>query len=255
MNKFLKCASMLLALAMIFTAAGCKSQDSVDSEDEIIKTPEQQIEENKNITDDQVNLVQFEEVPDGAQVARIETSMGEIVAVLYPEEAPKAVENFVALAKSGYYTGLSVHRVISNYLIQSGDPTGTGTGGESSFKDESGNPVGFEGEYSLNMWNFKGALGMVPNADGLNGSQFYMIVNSALEPETLDKMEEANFPQKVIDKYKEVGGAPWMDGKYTVFAQVVEGLEILDEIAAVAVDENKVPEEDVIITQITIDTY
>jgi len=247
----MRLASLVLALALALSFAGC-GKNNVVSDENALKTPEEQVEENKKITDDQVNLVQFNDVPAGAEVALIETSMGDITVALYPEFAPKAVENFLALTHSGYYTGLKFHRVVNNYLIQSGDPTGTGTGGESSFKDESGNKVGFAQEHSLNLWNFKGAVGMAPSGDGTNGSQFYIVQNSVLEDETLTKMEEAAFPKKVIDKYKEIGGAPWLDGKNTVFGYVIDGMDILEEIASVEVDENRVPVEDVIITQITI---
>ncbi|WP_312640910.1 peptidylprolyl isomerase [Hydrogenoanaerobacterium sp.] len=253
-KKFIKSMSLALALVLAFSLAGCGKNNVVSDEDSL-KTPEQQIEENKKITDEQVDLVQFDTVPAGAEVAFIETSMGDITVALYPEHAPKAVENFIALAKSGYYTGLKFHRVVNNYMLQSGDPTGTGTGGESSFKDESGNKVGFEQEYSLNLWNFKGAVGMAPSGDGTNGSQFYIIQNSVVEEETLSKMQEAAFPQKVIDKYKEVGGAPWLDGKNTVFGYIIEGMDVIDEIAAVEVDANRAPVEDVIITNITIEKY
>lgn len=252
MKKWMKFASLALALSLAFAASGCKKNEPVP-EVQPPATTEDKVAENAKITDDMVTLVQAETPADAKRVT-IETSMGDIVVVLYPDYAPKAVQNFLTLAEEGYYTGLKFHRVVSNYMVQSGDPTGTGTGGESSFTDESGNKVAFEPEYSLNLWNFKGALGMSPGSDGLNKSQFYIISNNKVEEETLTKMIDAKFPQKVIDHYKEVGGAPWLDGNCTVFGQVIEGLDILELIDAVEVDTNRLPVEEVIVTQVFVES-
>lgn len=247
MKKPIKLMSFFMAVALALTTAACGSKpEATTSEEQVLLSPEEKVENNKNITDDMVDLVQAGDAPDNAQTVVMSTSMGDITLVLYPDLAPKTVENFVELSKAGYYNGLKFHRVMANYLAQSGDPTGTGTGGESKDK------AGLAQEYSLNLWHFRGALGMAPSSDGTNGSQFYMIDNTAVDEDTLSKMEDANFPAKVIDHYKKVGGTPWLDGKQTVFGHVVGGMDVLDAIVSVEVDENGKPKEDVIITSITV---
>lgn len=99
--------------------------------------------------------------------ATIQTNHGDIVVQLFPEQAPKAVENFVALAQQGYYDGIIFHRVIPDFMIQGGDPTGTGAGGQSSFGHE------FEDEFSNEVFNMKGALSMA------NAGLTLMVVSSS----------------------------------------------------------------------------
>ena len=95
---------------------------------------------------------QLERPEKGETVAVIKTEMGDIKLRLFPEEAPKAVENFTTHAKNGYYNGLKFHRVINDFMIQGGDPVGNGTGGESIW----GRP--FQDEFSINRRNYRGAL-------------------------------------------------------------------------------------------------
>ena len=101
--------------------------------------------------------------------ATIKTNHGDIVIQLFPEQAPKTVENFITLAKQGYYDGVTFHRVIPEFMIQGGDPTGTGAGGQSSF----GAP--FEDEFSRELFNFNGALSMANAGPNTNGSQFFIV--------------------------------------------------------------------------------
>lgn len=119
------------------------------------------------IDDKPVVLKQFE-APTGP-VATMKTSMGDIEIMLFPEEAPKAVENFITHAKAGYYDGLLFHRVINDFMLQGGDPLGTGTGGESIW----GAP--FEDEFSDSLHNFRGALSMANSGINTNGSQFFIV--------------------------------------------------------------------------------
>jgi peptidyl-prolyl cis-trans isomerase len=104
--------------------------------------------------------------------AIMHTNMGDITIQLYPEVAPKTVENFVTLAKKGYYNGLIFHRVIKDFMIQGGDPTGTGAGGESIYGAK------FEDECSQELHNFRGALSMANAGPNTNGSQFFIVQNS-----------------------------------------------------------------------------
>ena len=103
--------------------------------------------------------------------ATIKTNHGEIVIQLFPEQAPKTVENFVGLAKKGYYDGVIFHRVINDFMIQGGDPTGTGMGGESIW----GHP--FEDEFSNKLFNVRGALSMANSGTNTNGSQILIVKN------------------------------------------------------------------------------
>ena len=127
-------------------------------------------------------------------VASIDTDRGTIEVQLYPEHAPKTVNNFVFLAKEGFYDGVTFHRVISNFMIQGGDPTGTGTGGPGyKFADETyGNPLKHE----------TGVLSMANAGPNTNGSQFFI----------------THAPQ------------PHLNGRHTVFGKVIKGQDVVDAI-------------------------
>lgn len=112
---------------------------------------------------------QLEKPADGEEIAVLHTSMGDIRIRLFPEAAPKAVENFKGLIQDGYYNGIVFHRVIDNFMIQGGDPTATGTGGESIW----GEP--FEDEFNTNLINLRGALSMANSGVDTNGSQFFIV--------------------------------------------------------------------------------
>lgn len=103
--------------------------------------------------------------------ALIKTNRGDILVQLFPEVAPKTVKNFVELAKKGYYDGVIFHRVIPDFMIQGGDPTGTGMGGESIYGEK------FEDEFSPQVFNFRGALSMANAGPNTNGSQFFIVNN------------------------------------------------------------------------------
>jgi peptidyl-prolyl cis-trans isomerase B (cyclophilin B) len=126
--------------------------------------------------------------------AKIETNKGAIVLELYPQQAPKTVNNFIFLAREGFYDGVSFHRVIDNFVIQGGDPTGTGSGGPGyTFEDEvKENPLIHE----------RGSISMANAGPNTNGSQFFI----------------AHSPQ------------PHLNGKHTVFGKVINGLDVVDSI-------------------------
>lgn len=186
----------------------------------------------------------------GDTLANIKTSMGEVKVVLFPEAAPKAVENFVKHSKDGYYDGIIFHRVIEDFMIQGGDPTGTGRGGESIFGQS------FEDEFSLEYRNYRGALSMANAGPGTNGSQFFIVQGPKIEGRIISQMREMiaedGYPAEVVDAYEELGGAYWLDFKHTVFGQVYEGMDIIDNIAKVAKDPMDKPLEDIIIENIEI---
>jgi len=192
---------------------------------------------------------QLEPPAKGETIAVIKTDMGDIRVKFFPVEAPKAVENFIRLAEKGYYDGIIFHRVINGFMIQGGDPTGTGTGGESIW----GKP--FEDEFSDKLRHYRGALSMANAGPDSNGSQFFIVQADSL-PEKLEKqMVEYGFDPDIINKYKEHGGTPWLDYWHTVFGEVFEGMDVVDRIASVKVDRNDKPLEDVKIITVEITTY
>lgn len=167
-------------------------------------------------------------------IVTIEMENGDIMkAELYPEIAPNTVNNFISLIQKGYYDGLIFHRVINGFMIQGGDPEGTGMGGESIW----GRP--FEDEFDVELRNFRGALSMANAGPSTNGSQFFIVQANDCDPGLLSQMKEIGvnargqgFPEEVIAKYQEIGGTPWLDYKHSVFGQVFEGMEVVDKIAA-----------------------
>ncbi len=265
--------ALTLAMAMTSLCACGKSEntDSGTYEDNSAAAEEEQPQYDTVVVDDFKSLPQLEAVKEGDPVAVFHTNHGDIKVKLFPEYAPKAVENFTTHAKEGYYNGLTFHRVINQFMIQGGDPNGNGTGGESIWGDA------FENEVSLDLRNIRGALCMANAGPDTNGSQFYIVQNSqgaemqnAIKSFNMDddyisgsfmfKNKDGKtltnadvFPQEVIDAYAG-GGYPYLDLGYTVFGQVYEGITIVDEIAAVPTQNDK-PIEDVVINSIDIGTY
>ena len=177
--------------------------------------------------------------------ATIKTNHGDIKIQLFPEQAPMTVENFVRLAKKGYYDGTIFHRVISDFMIQGGDPEGNGTGGTSIW----GHP--FEDEFSRDLFNLRGALSMANSGPNTNGSQFFIVQNKNMPKRYIKQMEPAGYPKEIIHAYKQ-GGTPWLDSRHTVFGQVIDGMDVVDEIAKVKKNKMDKPLEDVVINNIEI---
>ena len=215
-------------------------------------------------------LVQLDGPQKGDSAATFHTNMGDISVRLFPTYAPKAVENFVTHAEKGYYNGLTFHRVINDFMIQGGDPTGTGAGGESIWGKD------FENETSIYLRNFRGALCMANKGPDTNGSQFYIVqcpdigedAKKTLEAvkdmkyETFYRNEDGTavtygdvYPDKLIEEYIKNGGCPYLDSNYTVFGQVYAGMDTVDKIAAVKTDANDKPLEDVVINSIDVFVY
>ena len=181
-------------------------------------------------------------------LADIHTTKGNIQIELFPEQAPKAVENFIGLAKQGYYDGIIFHRVIENFMVQAGDPTGTGYNGKSLWGKA------FADEFSADLFNIKGAVSMANSGPNTNGSQFFIVTAGpeTIYPQTFEGMKRAGFPEEIIDAYKEYGGEPGLDGRYTVFGQVKEGQDTADAISKVQTNPMDKPLEEIVIQNITI---
>lgn len=197
---------------------------------------------------------QFDAPQAGDTVAEIVVKdFGSIKVKFFADKAPKAVENFVTHAKDGYYDGLTFHRVMNDFMIQGGDPNGVGTGGESIWG------AAFEDEFADNLQPVRGALCMANSGPNTNGSQFFIV-------QTAGKYDEATltdfagksgfeFSEDALKKYEEIGGTPWLFRAHTVFGQVYDGLDVLDAVAATAVDTNDKPLNDVIIEKIIISEF
>jgi cyclophilin family peptidyl-prolyl cis-trans isomerase len=148
--------------------------------------------------------------------ATLHTSEGPIELELHSEDAPKTVENFVKLSRDGFYEGVIFHRVIPEFMIQGGDPTGTGTGGP-----------GYEFEDEFNQHPVeRGALAMANAGPNTNGSQFFIVT---------------------------VEAAPWLDGKHTVFGRVTSGMDVVDRISQADRGANDRPREPVTIERVELD--
>lgn len=177
--------------------------------------------------------------------ATLHTTQGDVTFALFKDQAPKTVENFLGLAKKGYYDGVSFHRVIADFMIQGGDPTGTGAGGESIW----GQP--FEDEFSNVLFNIKGALSMANAGPNTNGSQFFIVSNEHLNPQMAAQMPQAGYPEPIIEAYKN-GGTPWLDHRHTVFGQVLAGEDVVDTISKCKTLPGDKPAEDILINSVTV---
>ena len=147
--------------------------------------------------------------------ATLHTNHGPIAVELYDDDAPKTTENFTKLARDGFYDGVIFHRVIPDFMIQGGDPTGTGTGGP-----------GYQFEDEINEHRVeRGALAMANAGPNTNGSQFFIVTT---------------------------GAAPWLDGKHTVFGKVTSGMDVVDEISRADRDARDKPRDDVVIERVEL---
>ena len=190
-------------------------------------------------------LPQFDLAAVEGPVAVLETTKGTVKIQLFPAQAPKTVENFVGLIEKGYYDGIIFHRVISDFMIQGGDPTGTGMGGESLWGDS------FEDEFSDEVFNLRGALSMANAGPNTNGSQFF-IVQASRVPANMLRQLKGLVPDEVVSAYGEQGGTPCLDKRHTVFGHVIEGMDVVDDMAKVRVNYADKPLEDIKIIKATI---
>ncbi len=181
-------------------------------------------------------------------IATIKTNHGDMRIKLFPNHAPKTVANFIALSKDGYYDGVIFHRIIKDFMIQGGDPTGTGMGGESIYGES------FEDEFSEELYNVRGALSMANAGPNTNGSQFFIVQNQHL-PYSKKEIARGGWPEPIAEIYAEQGGTPHLDRRHTVFGQLADeaSYEVLDAIAGVETGAMDKPVEDVVIETIEIE--
>lgn len=327
MNNFKKALSLVMAAGMIFSLAACSTSNTSNKQtipepvnDENSKRIITALREKYKYSEDKVleikNLATGVTKPEGSIDVVISTTKGDVELRLFPDKAPLAVENFVTKAKNGEYDGTIFHRVMNNFMIQGGDPEGTGRGGKSIWGDY------FKDEFAFPTYNYRGAISMANSGENTNGSQFFIVqaktdsLNGTFFPTNLKPDTELNFEmvenwalsmnfyeeyvkrQAVIDKaiedkkseeelgaiaetltqemiaiqeapitdeiiqkympvveyYYTVGGTPHLDNIHTVFGYVINGIDVVDKIAAVEVIDtidNK-PKEDVVINSITV---
>lgn len=270
--------SALVAAGCLFGAAACKSNDSNSGSSDTNSGSVSNADIAGNVGDVAPKT--------GDLIAEIEiNSFGTIRAVLFPDAAPTGVENFKLLADAGFYDGLTIHRVVSDFMFQGGSLNGDGTGGDALVNGGS-----FGIETANNMRHFYGAL-CYANAAGTNTTQFYIVNNneptdiSAINPDDLQYVAEqfelaaaasANEPNAfayynsqaeyyetiikwlknatddIKSKYNEVGGTPTLDGNYTVFGQVYDGFDVIESVSAVKVEDNGMGEVSKPVQEITI---
>lgn len=189
---------------------------------------------------------QLNEVNENNPLVTVHTNLGDFTLELFPEVAPKTVENFVTHAKNGYYDGVIFHRVIEDFMIQGGDPTGTGMGGESIYGRT------FEDEFSREAFNLYGTLSMANAGPNTNGSQFFIVTAKQVPAQMLKQLKDGGWPEEIVEEYAKVGGTPWLDHRHTVFGRVVEGMDVVLKIEGVERNAQDCPLEDVVIESMDV---
>ena len=189
---------------------------------------------------------QLDKVNEQNPLVTVHTNLGDFKLELFPEIAPKTVENFVTHAKNGYYNGVIFHRVIEDFMIQGGDPTGTGMGGESIYGRT------FEDEFSREAFNLYGTLSMANAGPNTNGSQFFIVTAKQVPAQMLKQLKDGGWPEEIVEEYAKVGGTTWLDHRHTVFGRVVEGMDIVLKIEGVKRNGQDRPLEDVVIESMDV---
>ena len=189
---------------------------------------------------------QLNEVNEKNPLVTVHTNLGDFTLELFPEVAPKTVENFVTHAKNGYYNGVIFHRVIEDFMIQGGAPTGPGMGGESIYGRT------FEDEFSREAFNLYGTLSMANAGPNTNGSQFFIVTAKQVPAQMLKQLKDGGWPEEIVEEYAKVGGTPWLDHRHTVFGRVVEGMDVVLKIEGVERNAQDRPLEDVVIESMDV---
>ncbi|UKT63512.1 peptidylprolyl isomerase [Pedobacter mucosus] len=184
---------------------------------------------------------------------KIKTEFGECVIKLY-NETPLHQDNFLKLIKNGYYNGTLFHRVIKDFMIQGGDPDSKNAKAD-SLLGEGGPKYTIPAEFRDSLFHKKGVLAAAREGDGINpekassGSQFYLVKGKIFTDEQLNSVEEKRLKFKIPEwqreVYKTIGGTPHLDRNYTVYGEIVVGLNLVDKIAVLETDKNNRPKQDV----------
>jgi cyclophilin family peptidyl-prolyl cis-trans isomerase len=268
MKNLTKILALVCMVPLIFCACKGDSTSGENRDDSVLSgtnaPADAPTDSNVTLTDD-VEIKNFIMPEVGEDIAVMTVKdFGTIKIKLFPVEAAKGVENFVGLAGIDYYDELIFHRVIKDFMNQGGDPRGNGTGGNSMWGEE------FDGGIPEGLYHFSGAIAYANSGStSTNGSQFYIVntpdgfVNGGAYQQadgsvvTVTDVYQTGLtiPANVAEKYKEVGGVPFLDGSYTVFGQVFEGMDVVRAIGSTATDENDKPLTQVLIEDISIVPY
>lgn len=205
----------------------------------------------------QMELVQLEEPYEGQPVATIETSLGTITAVLYPNYAPNTVANFIARVNDGFYDGKKIYGVQPGAYFITGASNEEGTAGVT----EDGKPIA--NECSVDLWPFKGAMMAYNGNAGYGDSRFFVVNNVELtddDVETLRSYKDADgnqkIPEELIQAFIREGSVPHVAGLYTVFGQAIDGLDVVEKLTEVEINSDAMnPIEDIYINKITLSEY
>lgn len=203
----------------------------------------------KAMDQSKIHLLQFTDMAEGEEIAVVTTTKGQFTMRLFPSEAPKTVENFVTLSRQGYYDGKPIYQEqedkdkdgIMQFISGAGE-----TGGKGEFT--AGDKV--KAEYSCNLAQFPGAVTAYQPGSSSIDSRFYIVGSHQVDQETLDKITRANYPQQIVEKFEEVGGYPenWLNA--SIFGQVIEGQEVVDEIIACSKEETNSDELKIVTIEI-----
>ena len=266
-----KIINILAILSILFVLTGCSNQNathttttSKNSVSNTSKKTNTTNQTNQESSESEIDKVDYKAAAEkqmalpneGETIAIFKIkNYGEVKVKFFNDIAPKAVENFVTHAKEGYYDGVTFHRVINEFMIQGGDPEGTGRGGESIWG------TGFGEELAYELVPYRGSLCMASAGTGTSslGSQFFITqANYSSVMETY--LKQYGYPEGLIEEYKNYGGYMSLYLQYTVFGQVYEGMDIVDKIAQVKTyseEEGQAdkPVEDVVIETIEVTTY
>ena len=252
MIKLRKIAALTMSLAMLtaaFTGCGESKGEKKASAGKVIA-----IEDLPEASAATGKVANFTAPEDGEEIVVMTIKgYGDVKIKLFRDQAPAGSENFAYHAKSGYYDGLIFHRIINNFMIQGGDPMGTGMGGESIWGDK------FDGGVHADLYHVPGAVCYANSgATSTNGSQFYIVTGDTCNEDYFAELESYgySFSDEAIEVYTKLGkGTPFLDGSYTVFGQVFDGLDIVYELQGVETDSNDKPLKDVVIEEMKIEKY
>lgn len=253
---------VLILAVMLVVLTGCANKKEENTTNTNNTSEVNKVSENNTSSERVVDTVDYKAAAekqmsmpeDGETVAIIHIkNFGDVKVKFFNEVAPKAVENFITHAKEGYYNGVIFHRVINEFMIQGGDPEGTGYGGESIWGD------GFGTELDYELVPYRGSLCMamssLPNSIG---SQFF-ITQAHYDESQANYLKQGGYPEKLIEEYKTQGGYLSLYLQYTVFGQVYEGMDVVDKIASVETSKEEAtkdrPLEDVVIESIEVTEY
>ena len=234
-------AALALAAGCLLTGCAAFGSGSGSTEPQSVSRPAVESAE-----------LQFTHPAAGDTVAVFDTSAGVFRAVLFPQQAPQACDNFIGLAQAGYYNGLTITRVENQFVVEAGQGAdGRGT--------TIWNGSRYPAEVTDALHHYSGALCAAADSSGQCASVFYVMEtlpgSASVPQELVDQMNAAAYRAEVVSAYQTAGGAPYLDYTDTVFGQVYEGMDVVDAIAQTAVDENQRPTEAITIHSVSIETY